>query len=35
MKNVKENDLVYGEWGKWCASIGITQDLSRRYIRVF
>lgn len=32
---MKENDLVHGEWGKWCASIGITQDLSRRYIRVF
>ncbi|EKF35059.1 hypothetical protein BA1_11984 [Bacillus xiamenensis] len=32
---MKENDLVHGEWGKWCESIGITQDLSRRYIRVF
>lgn len=35
LKHVKENDLAHGEWGKWCASIGITQDLSRRYIRVF
>lgn len=36
LKHVKENDLVHGEWSKWCENvIGLTQDMSRRYVKVY
>lgn len=34
LKHVKENGLVHGEWSNWCASVGMNQDLARRYVRV-
>lgn len=35
LKHVKENDLAHGEWTKWLSTIEVTQDLARRYVRVF
>jgi hypothetical protein len=36
LKHVKENDLVHGEWEKWCKEdINITPQHANRFIRVF
>lgn len=36
LKHVKENDLVHGEWEKWCSeTVEITPAYANRYIKVF
>jgi hypothetical protein len=36
LKHVKENDLVHGEWEKWCSeSINITKQQANKYIKVY
>lgn len=35
MKHVKENDLVHGEWSKWCESIGMSRSKATRFITVY
>lgn len=35
LKYVKENDLAYGEFGKWLESIGMTRSTSSRFIKAY
>lgn len=35
LKHVKENDLVHGEWSKWCESIGMSRGQATKFITVF
>jgi Protein of unknown function (DUF3102) len=35
LKHVKENDLVHGEWSKWCESIGMDRTNAHRFIKVY
>ena len=36
LKHVKENDLVHGEWSKWCEeSLNMSVRNAQRYIRVY
>jgi len=35
LKHVKENDLVHGEWEKWCNSIGMSRSKATRFITVY
>ncbi|MCY8934369.1 DUF3102 domain-containing protein [Bacillus atrophaeus] len=35
LKHVKENDLVHGEWEKWCKQIGISRSKATRFITVY
>jgi hypothetical protein len=36
LKHVKENDLVHGQWEKWCSeSVNITKRHADRYIKVY
>ncbi len=35
LKHVKENDLVHGEWEKWCREIGMSRSKATRFIAVY
>ncbi len=36
LKHVKENDLVHGEWAKWCEEVvGIDRSTANKFIRVY
>nr|WP_259544457.1 DUF3102 domain-containing protein [Heyndrickxia oleronia] len=35
LKHVKENDLVHGEWSKWCETIGMSRGQATKFITVF
>ncbi|WHF25328.1 DUF3102 domain-containing protein [Bacillus altitudinis] len=35
LKHVKENDLVHGEWEKWCNSIGMSRNHATKFITVY
>lgn len=36
LKYVKENDLVHGEWSKWCESeLGFDRQYANKFIRIY
>lgn len=35
LKHVKDNDLVHGEWSKWCEGIGMDRSNANKFIRIY
>lgn len=35
LKHVKENDLVHGEWSRWCESIGMRARYANKFIVIY